>query len=344
MQPFFAVHNNVSLLSVTIAPSTFLAALTLVFVFLSLYLPRPSLPRFLSFGRRRTENTGDRDVYLQAHQKHFVRDIGDGYGNFPDARQWRNREDPTVDWRHRRLPPLPPPPFRPLLQERGYIEARYQEEEEALVSSRKKSSSRSDRERLYRKEAREGKEDKERERERKRERKREDDRLDWKGSRPSTPSKEKHRTRSYTNSPTSKGTPTDLVSYSSGFNREGAYSTLDPLSDDSRYQGACETGSSDASGWLPAGVLGRFASVFRSGEQPATDAVYLPPPRAPVSPATRSAEREQALHALTAEARPPVDPFQLPRDRQRGDRKHGRFGFREWVQSARMAPTGKRRP
>ncbi|CAK7197565.1 hypothetical protein SEUCBS139899_000213 [Sporothrix eucalyptigena] len=143
MQPLFAVHNNVSLLSVTIAPSAFLATLTLVFVFLSLYLPRlPSLPRLFSFGRRRTGNTGEKDVVLQRHQR-MPRDFGDGYDNFTNVQQWRNREDLTIDWRHRQLPPLPPPPFRPLLRERGYVEAsEYLEEEEDITSSRKKSSSR----------------------------------------------------------------------------------------------------------------------------------------------------------------------------------------------------------
>ncbi|EFX04519.1 hypothetical protein CMQ_1447 [Grosmannia clavigera kw1407] len=58
MQPLFAVHNNVSLLSVTIAPSTFLASLTLVLVFfalfIALYIPRlPFLSRIFRSGQRR---------------------------------------------------------------------------------------------------------------------------------------------------------------------------------------------------------------------------------------------------------------------------------------------------
>lgn len=120
MQPLFAVHNNVSLLSVTIAPSTFLAALTLALGFISLYLPRlPSIPfpRLFGFGRRRTGN-GDRDVTLQKRQRN-IRDLGDGYDDFFDTRQWRDRESLAVDWQHRQLPPLPPPPFRPLLAEPG---------------------------------------------------------------------------------------------------------------------------------------------------------------------------------------------------------------------------------
>lgn len=39
MQSLLTVNNNVSLLSVTISPSTFLASLTLLLVFLALYLP-----------------------------------------------------------------------------------------------------------------------------------------------------------------------------------------------------------------------------------------------------------------------------------------------------------------
>ncbi|TPX15494.1 uncharacterized protein E0L32_004474 [Thyridium curvatum] len=55
MPSLLTVNNNVSLLTVNIAPSTFLASLTLSLVFLSLYLPRtPALPSFPVFWKRKT--------------------------------------------------------------------------------------------------------------------------------------------------------------------------------------------------------------------------------------------------------------------------------------------------
>ncbi|KAK4164554.1 hypothetical protein QBC43DRAFT_288803 [Cladorrhinum sp. PSN259] len=65
MQPLFSVHNNVSLISITIAPSAWVASIVILLFFAALYLPPllPSIPgacwRFLSsislFGRNKKQ-------------------------------------------------------------------------------------------------------------------------------------------------------------------------------------------------------------------------------------------------------------------------------------------------
>ncbi|OAA68050.1 hypothetical protein SPI_00245 [Niveomyces insectorum RCEF 264] len=174
MQPLFAVHNNVSLLSVNIAPSTFLASLTLALVFLSLYLPRlPSLPlpRFLSFGRRRPDN--DTDIVLRKKKQRIVRgsdvfalaeeeeddDDDDEDGHYLTTRQRRHRDLFLTDLRHRQLPPLPalpPPPDLPLLREHGEVNSNRER-------TSKKRSTRNDGERLRRDKEKEREKEKEKE-------------------------------------------------------------------------------------------------------------------------------------------------------------------------------------
>jgi hypothetical protein len=348
MQPLFTVHNNVSLLSVTIAPSTFLAALTLALVFLSLYLPRlPSLPlpRLFSFGWRRTGND-DKDIALKRRQR-IANDLGDSYDDFLDTRQWRNREPLSVDWRHRQLPPLPPPPFRPLLSERGYIEE-YDDpkNEDPAGIFRKKKSSRSDRDKSAAKDERERQRGKEREKEKAGKRLGQDK----KSSKSSTPSKIRHNSR-YTIASATTGSA-KLVVHSSRCDNVDVYDPHSQSSDDSDReerrrqigQQPCDIDidiNGDAAGWLSSGFLGRVTSRFRPGQQSVVNAVYLSPPRTPVTPPTPPAERESAG---PADVRNTVDPFGLPRDRQRGERKYARFSFRRWLQSAGMASPGKRRP
>ncbi|CAK7266071.1 hypothetical protein SEPCBS57363_001910 [Sporothrix epigloea] len=216
MQPLFAVHNNVSLLSITIAPSTFLAALTLIIVFFSLSLPRlPSIPRLFSFGRSKS-NTGDKEVVLRNHQQRITEDLGNDDSHSLDVRYWRNKEDLNIDWRHRQLPPLPPPPFRSLLGERSYVEAELHKREESADYLCRKAGGRFDRERSYRKDIREVKEIKERRREDEKAARR--PRLDRKIGKPSTSYKEKRHSRSTTVIPTVLSS--DLVPYSGGCREE----------------------------------------------------------------------------------------------------------------------------
>lgn len=355
MQPLFAVHNNVSLLSVTIAPSTFLAALTLALVFLSLYLPRlPTLPRLFRFGRRRTGND-DNAAALQRHQR-FAKDLGDGYDDFRDIWQWRNRELPSVDWRHRQLPPLPPPPFRPLLAERGYVEDYDDREEEGVAGIfdflRRKKNSRSYRDRSSAKGTRERQRDKEREKEKDTVRPRQDK----KSGKSSTPSKSRHSSR-YTAANTTAELR-ELVVHNSHRDNLGVYDPHSQLSNNSdREERGRKNGqpsrdididiNGDAASRLPFGVLGRVTSWFRPIQQPVVDAVHLSPPRTPVSPVspvtlvTSPAEREPATPANVGI---PVNRRRFTRDRQRGDREHAGFSFNSWwLQSTGMASPPKRR-
>ncbi|CAK7269063.1 hypothetical protein SEPCBS119000_003380 [Sporothrix epigloea] len=215
MQPLFAVHNHVSLLSVTIAPSTFLAALTLVFVFISLYLPRlPSLPRFFSFGPRSSNNKDSKNAALSGQQQHIDSKFVDDNSDSLDVWRWRNKEHRNnIDWRHRQLPPLPPPPFRPLLQERSYVEAEDFTKAETVAYDRK-SGRRSDRQWSYRKEIRAAKETKElkdREKERKRaEKASQRPRLDRKIEKSLTASRDKRhiKTRTHVRNISFKDLPT----------------------------------------------------------------------------------------------------------------------------------------
>ncbi|KAK7742269.1 hypothetical protein SLS53_004412 [Cytospora paraplurivora] len=117
MQSLLTVNNNVSLLSVTIAPSTFLASLTLLLVFLALYLP----PLRFRSGRSTSPaiNKGnynykyDYDYDYKPNYDHHGRDNAKSHGNrfasyfnntwFP---RWISNRAPDPSIELRNHPPL----------------------------------------------------------------------------------------------------------------------------------------------------------------------------------------------------------------------------------------------
>ncbi|ROV94124.1 hypothetical protein VPNG_09337 [Cytospora leucostoma] len=117
MQSLLTVNNNVSLLSVTIAPSTFLASLTLLLVFLALYLPPlrfrsgRSTPPAINKGNYNYKY--DYDYDYKPNYDHHGRDNTKSHGNrfasyfnntwFP---RWISNRAPDPSIELRNHPPL----------------------------------------------------------------------------------------------------------------------------------------------------------------------------------------------------------------------------------------------
>lgn len=229
MQPLFAVHNNVSLLSVHIAPSTFLALFIVGLVFLALYIPKlPSFSGLFGLFRRRTPDTNntDKDIVLQGGRR-FVRNpqnpdlfVEDYYGSggtspYRDYQGYQGHQDyqqdpfynrqsgVPIDWRHRQLPPLPPPPFRPLIGNRDDAEDSY---DESYFKKRKSSRSDDSRREKERKREKEREKEREREKEKEREKKRQKDK-----PRRTSPFKRKHSSSATATATATVATTTELV-------------------------------------------------------------------------------------------------------------------------------------
>lgn len=125
MPSFLTVNNNVALLSITIAPSTWVASLTLALVFLYLYLPPIAPFRLVNLFFRGTRNKQP----LPADTTNWT----------PYEERHHNGEYDYI--RQKALPDLPP---RRLLGDRSYF-AQYEREQSLgnFTDGRERSSRRS---------------------------------------------------------------------------------------------------------------------------------------------------------------------------------------------------------